>query len=107
MRVLLLEDEQAVIRGIARVLRREGHEVVECASCSAALDSTGHFDVAVLDVELLDGRGDEIGDLLMSERRVERVVFYTGLSGFAPTVGLVVEKPDLEGLKAAVRHCGR
>lgn len=101
MRVLVLDDQEQVLRAVARALRRDGHDVIECSTCEQAMAITELVDVAVLDVELPDGRGDHAAQVLLDEGRAGLVVFYTGLPGFKSSLGIVIEKPDLDGLRRA------
>jgi two-component system, OmpR family, response regulator RegX3 len=55
MRVLLVEDEDAIAQPLAEGLRREGYEVEHVSTGRAALDASGHDpDVVLLDVGLPD-----------------------------------------------------
>ena len=53
-RVLLVDDDVAVLEVTRRILVREGHEVVTCGSGAAALDTlrNGNFDVMVSDIQM-------------------------------------------------------
>lgn len=80
LRVLVIDDEPAVTRSIARLL-----EVAEvrCANCALdarkMLDSTS-FDVVLCDVMMPDERGDELYDALAAESPdlAERFIFISG-----------------------------
>src|SRR5690606_40337845 len=53
-RVLLVEDDPAVARGLARLLMARGLSVDIALSCSAARSLPGHFDLGIFDIELTD-----------------------------------------------------
>jgi len=61
-RVLLVEDDESLHRGIAFTLRQEGYEVRGAKTKSEALTELerGGFDLIVLDVQLPDGSGFDL-----------------------------------------------
>jgi CheY-like chemotaxis protein len=75
--LLLVEDDRTVLRSLARLFGRAGHEVVSAASCGTARAIRGHFELAVLDMDLPDGLGVDLAEELLSEGRTEAVVFFT------------------------------
>lgn len=58
-RVLLVDDDEPLVRALARTLRLAGHEVEACTSAEAALQqlSAAPFDAIISDVEMpgMDG----------------------------------------------------
>lgn len=82
-------------------------------STEAALNAEGSFDVAVLDVELGEESGIQLGRELLAANKAERVVFYTAIEPDdemlldAARVGWVVPKGPActEQLIAAVESC--
>lgn len=65
-RILIVEDEPAILESVAFALRREGFEVRTAATCSAARELLEGCDLVVLDLMLPDGDGL---DLLRSLRQ--------------------------------------
>lgn len=107
--VLVVEDDPALRRAIARALRTAGHHVVVAERCGRARSLSCAFDVAVLDLELPDGTGVDVAGELLGLGRAGGVVFFSAaadplLLGRASRLGAVVRKgASLEGLLAAVR----
>jgi DNA-binding response OmpR family regulator len=74
-RVLVVEDN-APLRDLVRTaLELRGAEVHDAATSAEALSSPGPFDVALVDVSLPDGRGDEV----IAELRARNAVAAAGL----------------------------
>ncbi len=76
-RILLVEDYPPLARVAALGLARAGHEVVRAASVAEALAASGHFDGAVLDMDLPDGSGLDVAQELRDAGRVGVIVFHT------------------------------
>ncbi len=113
-RVLLVEDQPAVRRASARILREAGYDVVEAASGPEALRlfTTGHLDLLVSDVVMPGGlSGPDLAAALRDERPDLPVVLASGYVGDRLTgVGdlpphtTVLSKPfDATALLDAVR----
>lgn len=79
-RVLLVDDHASVCRFAAKVLTQEGYQVETAHSMAAAKELLdGPFDVAVLDIELPDGNGFQLVELLRTHSSVVvPVVMITG-----------------------------
>lgn len=77
-RVLLVEDDPAVARGLARLLMARGLSVEIALSCAAARALPGPFDLAILDIELPDGLGVDLAQALVLKSKICAVMFYTG-----------------------------
>jgi DNA-binding NtrC family response regulator len=108
-KVLLVDDSPVVRRVLAHRLQGEGFDVREESSAAAAraLDTSGVACV-VIDIELSDGSGIELGAELLARHPKLPVAFYTasGDSGAvesARTYGPVFVKPDLEALASWVK----
>src|SRR5690349_10723270 len=78
LRALIVEDDPVVARSIARRLLREGYTVSLAQNCRAARAAGRGFRVAVLDLDLPDGSGTDLGDHLLRQGAVQSIVFYTG-----------------------------
>lgn len=99
LRVLVVEDDPAVRRAVARALRKAGHEVVVAERCDGARGLSQAVDVAVLDLELPDGTGVDFAGELLGLGTASGVVFFSGaidplLLGRASRLGTVVTKGD-------------
>lgn len=59
MKILFVEDDQAIALGLVYSLEKEGYEVIHCVSQKAALGllEAQVFDLLLLDVSLPDGDG--------------------------------------------------
>lgn len=96
-RVLLVEDDPAAARGIARLLMARGLSVEVALSCAAARTVPGHFDLGIFDIELSDGLGVDLAHEFTLKTKVCAVMFYTGatyqpLLRRAAEIGPVVSK---------------
>ena len=78
MNLLLVEDNGAVGRAIAKSLRAQGHTVTLVNNYADARAASGYFDVGVLDITLPDGDGIELCELLLKERRIGGALFCSG-----------------------------
>ena len=76
--VLLVEDDDLSARGTARLLRSTGLTVTRAASGAEARGLEDRFDLGVLDLDLPDGRGEELAADLLATDRIRRCVFLSG-----------------------------
>ncbi len=115
MRILVMDDEEPILRLIARGLGAQ-HEVVSAGSCREATAhlTDGHFDLVLLDLRMPDGGGAQLCEWLARERPdlLSRVVLMTGGVNAEPVsaAGLsvpVLNKPftlrDIETLLESYR----
>lgn len=94
LRVLLVDDEDAVRRVVARFLRRRGHHVDEAADGRAALDliaaarARACYDVIVSDLRMPGLGGDELLARLREdgEGMDRRLIFFSGDTASAEAV---------------------
>lgn len=75
--LLVVEDDRAVARAIARLLKRRGHRVAVAGSYAAGLAVTEVFDCGIFDVDLPDGSGIDLAADLRDAGRVRRCVFFS------------------------------
>ena len=79
MKILLIEDNKAIAKGLAFSLRNAGYETALCHSCGEAYAVIGgDYAVMIIDISLPDGNGFE---LYQDIRRVNQapVIFLTAL----------------------------
>jgi DNA-binding response OmpR family regulator len=79
-RILIVEDEPAVGRALARALEREGYDVDVARTHADSLSYFGTYDCGIFDIELPDSDGVDLADSLASRGVVKFVVFFSGLS---------------------------
>ncbi|MEZ4247771.1 MAG: response regulator [Polyangiales bacterium] len=81
-RVLLVDDEAAVRRGLAEPLRRAGLEVVEACDGAEALDTfaPNDFDVLVSDVHMPELDGIALAEAVRRRAPEFPVLFVSGFS---------------------------
>jgi DNA-binding response OmpR family regulator len=79
-RLLVVEDDLTVARALSRALARAGYSVAVARSCAAARSLAQSFDLAILDLDLPDGNGADLGRALLSEGKVPSVLFFTSSS---------------------------
>lgn len=81
MRLVLIEDHQALREGLELLLSREGCDVVGTAGDAAAgqaLIEAEHPDVALIDIRLGEDDGIDLTRLLLDGDPERRIVLYTG-----------------------------
>jgi len=61
-RLLLVEDNQATLEVLGRILRKQGHDVVTASTVEAARDFAANqeFDLVISDIGLPDGNGIDL-----------------------------------------------
>ena len=80
MRVLLVEDDEAITMGLSYSLEKEGYEVVPAKNATEARSvwTTGKYDICVLDINLPDGSGYDICRYIKQSEDVP-VIFLTAV----------------------------
>lgn len=62
MKILLIEDNRAISKGLVYTLEQNGFEVALCENAESTLNSLGgDFDLFIVDVSLPDGNGFDLG----------------------------------------------
>jgi CheY-like chemotaxis protein len=116
--ILLVEDEALIAAVTAEVLRDLGFKVEEAATAAAALAfAKGHIEklsAAIVDINLPDGKGDDLAKKLRALKSDLPVVIATGAGGEpiadelkkgAPIV--LLSKPyDSDGLRKSLATVG-
>jgi len=109
-RLLVAEDYPALAKVIAIACQREGYEVERAGGRARALAVPGVFDLAIIDFDLVDGRGTDLALELRREGRVGVVVFLASESDHelctaAAALGRVIQKESgVDELMACVRE---
>ena len=72
MKILLVEDDRAIVAGLTYLLEEEGIESLVCASFAQALEAirTEDFDLALLDVSLPDGSGYDLCKMIKAKGEI-------------------------------------
>lgn len=67
--ILFVEDDDSIASGLSYAMEEEGYTVVHCKDVATALRKIRekHFDLALLDMQLPDGLGKEIGQVAKAE----------------------------------------
>jgi len=80
LRILVVEDEPATLRLMARLLRSLGHEVLEAGTLAGALEvaRSERFDLIVSDIGLPDGSGLDLMRRVTAERGALPSIALTG-----------------------------
>lgn len=78
LRVLVVDDDQALREMLATALSLRGAEVISVRSSQEALELEGCFDIALIDMTLDDCRGDELLALLRQSGVVNAAMLVTG-----------------------------
>jgi DNA-binding response OmpR family regulator len=120
MRILLIDDDAAVMNAIRMVLEVDSHEVVAVQSgqqgidlFDAALASAKPFDVVMTDLGMPRVDGRQVARAIKQASATTPVILLTG-SGENPdgidrtSFDCIVGKPlRLHEIRAALRSCGR
>jgi DNA-binding response OmpR family regulator len=78
LNLLLVEDNGAVGRAIAKSLRTQGHAVTLVNNYAEARTTPGYFDVGIFDIALPDGDGIELCEQMLRDRRIGGALFCSG-----------------------------
>ncbi|MGB1181817.1 MAG: ActR/PrrA/RegA family redox response regulator transcription factor [Candidatus Puniceispirillaceae bacterium] len=89
--LLILDDDNALRRTLARAMTQRGFSVMQAASVKEAREQVNLSapDFAVLDLKLEDGNGLEIVTLLRNLRPECRIIILTGFGNIATAVAAV------------------
>jgi len=94
--ILLVEDDRVIASGLVYALEQEGYAVTHCKNVSEARSfiSSGHYDIAILDLQLPDGTGFDVRELLKMRNAAECSKLPAGAS---PTAVIFLTVVDDEG----------
>lgn len=79
VRVLVVDDDHALREMVSTALELKGAIVTACRSSAEALATHDRFDIALIDMMLSDGRGDELLANLRRRGKVEAAMLVTGM----------------------------
>jgi DNA-binding response OmpR family regulator len=78
LKLLLVEDNAAVGRAIAKSLKAQGYVVTLAHTYVDARAATGYHEIGVFDITLPDGDGIELCETLLREKRIGGALFCSG-----------------------------
>jgi two-component system, cell cycle sensor histidine kinase and response regulator CckA len=107
--ILIAEDDGAIRKMVAGILRKEGYHVLTAASgqeaISAAQRHSGTLDLLITDIVMAGMGGAELYAWLKTERPTLEVLFISGLMSREPLEGSFLKKPFTRAeLAAKVRE---
>lgn len=79
-RILIVEDEPAVGRALARTLEREGYAVDLARTHADSLSFHAEYACGIFDIDLPDSDGVDLAARLKGRGVVKEVIFFSGLS---------------------------
>ena len=87
-RVLLVDDDEALVESFKSILEGEGYIVEKALTGQQALEkaSRGDFDLAILDIVLQDYRGDKVAIKLRKANEKMGLIFITGYPSFQSSI---------------------
>lgn len=77
LRVLLVEDDPELARTVERSLGHYGHRTVIAGSVAAAEALSESFDCGILDIDLPDGNGVRLAEVLLDRGQIGAAVFFS------------------------------
>ncbi|MFT6104440.1 MAG: DNA-binding NtrC family response regulator [Paracoccaceae bacterium] len=86
-RILLIEDDPAVRKFMARLLATQAHDMIEAGSIAtgiALLNEDRHFDLVIVDFWLADGDAIPLLDRIQDDFPQMPVILVTGGGGHLP-----------------------
>lgn len=114
--ILLIDDDQLVLRSLEKVLKKDGYDVLTADGHEAAMDAIRNksFDLVLSDIRMPGKNGVETAKeiqkcLIESGKNDLPIIFITGYSGDeaklqAPLLGETLYKPvDVNHLLTAIR----
>lgn len=112
-RILLVDDEPAILKSVARILSGSGHEVqtATCRDDLALIDCTS-LDVVVMDIDLGDDDGVALAAEMAQRGDVDAILFHTANTNDdtlarAAALGVVMPKGELGPLWQRLQGAGQ
>jgi DNA-binding NtrC family response regulator len=111
-RILVVDDDEAALNGLARLLRDDGYDVIACARPREALSCLGarHFDAVITDLEMPEIDGAAVAQRACIEQPGVPL-FLISANALGSRVALAhatrtFDKPvDYDELERALRSC--
>lgn len=93
-RILLIEDEEGVIKFVSSALRSRGYDIVQAMNYKEALEqfAAGEYDLIFSDAVLPDGNGVDLLDKFMDEKPETRALLSSGYTDKTALMQMVKEK---------------
>jgi len=109
LRVLVVDDDAGMRSMMRTALEIQGAQVTDADGYESAIALEGPFDLALVDLNLGDGRGDELIGALRADERVQRAVLLSGSAdvelGATGDPDAVLRKPfELEDLHQVIER---
>src|SRR4051812_370646 len=93
-RVLVVDDDESIRRAFERAFRIAGYTADFAVDVREGLEKLNGHHVALIDLDLPDGRGTEVLLKIRREARPIRVAIYSGLADAEAIVAACGERPD-------------
>jgi len=110
LKILLVDDEKAVLKIMNLILRREGHEIVTAENGQEGLElfREGKYDLIISDNTMPAMTGTEMVEIIKREKPDQRIIMVTGdVRVNVPGADLILAKPVSRGpLLEAIRKVG-
>lgn len=96
MKILLVEDDRAIVAGLTYLFEEEGFESLVCGDFSQALETirTEDFDLALLDVNLPDGSGYDLCKAIKTKGEIPVIMLTAMDSEVNVVMGLDIGADD-------------
>jgi two-component system response regulator VicR len=96
LKILLVEDDRAIVAGLTYLLEEEGFESLVCPDFAQALEAirTEDFDLALLDVSLPDGSGYELCKAIKTKGEIPVIMLTAMDSEVNVVMGLDIGADD-------------
>ncbi len=93
-RILVVEDEPAILESVAYALRRDGFAVIEASNVAEAEDRAPESDLIVLDLMLPDGSGFDLIGRIRKQKSAKPVIVLSSRDGEADRVAALETGAD-------------
>ena len=97
-RVLVVDDQPAILRMVSRILRMKGYEVIQASTFaeakSAIKEAHEPLDLLLTDVRLPDGNGPDLGGYLRDRWSDAAILYISGYTADILTQGEVMTQRD-------------
>ena len=98
--ILIVDDEEVIIKVSTRVLERNGYDVLSADTVGSALEldevQAGSIDLAIIDYKLPDGEGWEVAKGLWEKNSATKILLSSGYPDIEPPDWLDVPQGCLD-----------